>query len=168
MGACSIGAQEKTSNQPPAGEMQPLPVPSQPWSHIAIDFVNGLPHSKGKTTILTIVDRFSKTAYFVALSKLPSVAETAKLMIKHVFRLHGLPQDIVSDRGPQFVSQVLVVLLPASPQGSTPKPTAKRRGPIKTWRPLFTVSAPAASPPVARTLSGLSMHTIHSPPLPSV
>ena len=86
--------------------LHPLPVPGRPWSHIALDFVTGLPPSEGKDTILTIVDRFSKTVHFVALAKLPSAAETADLMVNHVFRIHGIPLDIVSDRGPQFTSQV--------------------------------------------------------------
>lgn len=102
--ACAICAQTKSSNAPPAGLLRPLPIPSRPWSHIAIDFVTGLPPSAENTVILTIVDRFSKAAHFVPLPKLPSAKETAQLMIEHVFRLHGLPTDIVSDRGPQFAS----------------------------------------------------------------
>ncbi|XP_023815983.1 uncharacterized protein LOC111948232 [Oryzias latipes] len=104
--ACTVCAQNKVSNQPPAGLLHPLPVPSRPWSHIALDFVTGLPLSAGKTVIMTVVDRFSKAAHFVALKKLPSAAETAQLVIEHIFRLHGIPVDLVSDRGPQFVSQV--------------------------------------------------------------
>lgn len=76
------------------------------WSHIAVDFVTGLPSSSGNTTILTIIDRFSKAAHFVALTKLPTALETAQLLTQHVFRLHGIPQDIVSEWGPQFTSQV--------------------------------------------------------------
>nr|CBN81752.1 Pol polyprotein [Dicentrarchus labrax] len=104
--ACSVCARGKSSHQPPAGLLHPLPVPRRPWSHIAVDFVTGLPTSEGNDTILTIVDRFSKSVHFVPLPKLPSSLETAKLLVTHVFRLHGIPQDIVSDRGPQFASQV--------------------------------------------------------------
>uniref|UniRef100_A0A8P4GJA5 Gypsy retrotransposon integrase-like protein 1 n=1 Tax=Dicentrarchus labrax TaxID=13489 RepID=A0A8P4GJA5_DICLA len=104
--ACSVCARGKSSHQPPAGLLHPLPVPRRPWSHIAVDFVSGLPTSEGNDTILTIVDRFSKSVHFVPLPKLPSSLETAKLLVTHVFRLHGIPQDIVSDRGPQFASQV--------------------------------------------------------------
>ncbi|KAK9533156.1 hypothetical protein VZT92_008305 [Zoarces viviparus] len=75
-------------------------------SHIAVDFVTGLPPSGGNTTILTIVDRFSKAVHFIPLPKLPSAMETADLLVLHVFRLHGIALDIVSDRGPQFSSQV--------------------------------------------------------------
>lgn len=58
------------------------------------------------TTILTIIDRFSKAAHFVALPGLPTALGTAKQLTQHLFWLHGVPQDIVSDRGPQFTSQL--------------------------------------------------------------
>lgn len=43
-------------------------------------------------------------AHFIPLHKLPSAKETAETMMDHIFRIHGFPTDIVSDRGPQFVS----------------------------------------------------------------
>ncbi|XP_077429679.1 uncharacterized protein LOC144056607 [Vanacampus margaritifer] len=103
--ACSVCARNKTSTRSRMGLLQPLPIPSRPWAEISLDFVTGLPLSKGKTTVLTVVDRFSKMVRFLALSKLPSAKETAEVMIKHVFRVYGFPRDIVSDRGPQFVSR---------------------------------------------------------------
>ncbi|KAL0171008.1 hypothetical protein M9458_035604, partial [Cirrhinus mrigala] len=54
--ACPICAAGKGSNRPPAGLLQLLSVPSRPWSHIAMDFVTGLPPSNGKTVVLTVVD----------------------------------------------------------------------------------------------------------------
>ena len=89
-----------------ACEVSARSIPGRPWSHIALDFVTGLPASQGNTTILTIVDRFSKMVHFAALPKLPSAAETADLLVSHVVRLHGIPRDIVSDQGPQFTSRV--------------------------------------------------------------
>jgi len=71
-----------------------------------MDFVTGLPVSDGMTAILSIVDRFSKAAHFIGLLKLPSARSTAVLLKNHVFGLHGIPLDILSDRGPQFISQV--------------------------------------------------------------
>ncbi len=103
--ACSACATGKTSNRPPDGLLQPLPVPSRPWSHISLDFITALPPSQGNTVVLTVVDRFSKAAHFIPLPKLPSAKETALAVVDHVFRLHGLPTDVVSDRGPQFVSK---------------------------------------------------------------
>ncbi len=103
--ACSVCASCKTSNRPPEGLLQPLSIPSRPWSHIALDFVSALPPSQGNTVVLTVVDQFSKAAHFIPLSKLPSARETAVAVIDHVFRIHGLPTDVVSDRGPRFISK---------------------------------------------------------------
>ena len=104
--ACDVCARSKNTHRPPAGLLHPLEVPTRPWSHIAVDFVTGLPPSDGNDTILTIVDRFSKAVHYVPLSKLPSAPEMSDLLVQHVVRLHGIPVDIVSDRGPQFTSKV--------------------------------------------------------------
>lgn len=102
---CPVCIQNKRSTQRPSGLLQPLSIPKRPWSHIALDFVTGLPDSDGNTAILTVVDRFSKSVHFIPLPKLPSARETADLLINHVFRLHGLPVEVVSDRGPQFTAK---------------------------------------------------------------
>ncbi len=52
-----------------------------------------------------MVDRFLKATHFIPLPKLPSARETAVAVIDHVFRIHGLPTNVVSDRGPQFISK---------------------------------------------------------------
>ena len=104
--ACDVCSRSKASHRPPAGLLHPLPIPGRLWSDIALDFVTGLPTSKGDNTILTVFDRFSNMVHFVALLKLLSTAEMADLLVTHVVRLHGIPQIIVSDRGPQFTSGV--------------------------------------------------------------
>jgi hypothetical protein len=69
-----------------------------------MDFITDLPLVGGYDTVLVIVDRFSKMAHFVPCSKTISGEETADLFLKNVVRLHGLPEDITSDRGSQFIS----------------------------------------------------------------
>ncbi len=103
---CPTCNMTKSSHQRPAGLLQPMPVPQRPWSHIAIDFVTDLPNSKNYTTILTVIDRFSKACRLIPLPKLPTAFKTAEVLLDQVFRLYGLPDDIVSDRGPQFRSRV--------------------------------------------------------------
>ncbi|XP_036072448.1 uncharacterized protein LOC118600012 [Oryzias melastigma] len=66
----------------------------------------GLPPSNGNTVILTVIDRFSKSAQFIPLPQLPTPMETATILVNQVFLHHGIPTDIVSDREPQFISQV--------------------------------------------------------------
>ena len=63
----------------PAGELQPLEVPSRKWDHIAIDFVTGLPMCDGKDTILTVVDKATKMCHFIACAETISAKEVAKL-----------------------------------------------------------------------------------------
>ncbi|KAL0199954.1 hypothetical protein M9458_003141, partial [Cirrhinus mrigala] len=96
----------KSSHQRPSGLLQPLPIPQRPWSHIAIDFITDLPPSNNYTTILTVIDRFSKACRIIPLTKLPTAWETAEVLLNQVFRHFGIPDDIVSDRGPQFTSRV--------------------------------------------------------------
>ncbi|KAI2654269.1 Transposon Tf2-6 polyprotein [Labeo rohita] len=103
---CAACNTAKVPRRLPAGLLQPLPVPQRPWSHVAVDFVTDLPPSNGYTTILSVVDRFSKACRFIPLPKLPSAIETAEALCNWVFRLYGLPEDIVSDRGPQFTSRL--------------------------------------------------------------
>ncbi|KAI2665884.1 Transposon Tf2-6 polyprotein [Labeo rohita] len=100
---CSICNMAKTPRQLPAGLLQPLPIPRRPWSHIAVDFLTDLSSSSGHTTILTVIDRFSKGCRLIPLPKLPTAMET---LCNTVFRYYGLPEEIVSDRGPQFTSRL--------------------------------------------------------------
>lgn len=65
-----------------------------------------LPASESHTCILVVVDRFSKAYKLIPLKGLPTAMETAELLFHHVFRHFVLPEDIVSDRGPQFISRV--------------------------------------------------------------
>lgn len=81
LAACPTCSRNKASHRPPAGLLRPLPVPHRPWSNIALDFVTGLPPSEGNTTVLTVVDRFSKMAHFIPLPKLPTAKETAEVML---------------------------------------------------------------------------------------
>lgn len=104
--SCSVCARSKTPRKLPAGLLEPLPIPQRPWSHLSIDFVTDLPRSEGNTTILVICDRFSKSCRLVPLKGLPMAMETAQALFHHVFRVYGIPEDIVSDRGSQFTSRV--------------------------------------------------------------
>lgn len=103
---CSVCAVTTTPRRLPEGKLQPLPIPRRPWTHLGVDFATDLPPSQGYTTILVVVDRFSKACKLIPLKGLPTALETAEALFTNVFRNYGLPEDIVSDRGPQFISRV--------------------------------------------------------------
>ena len=103
--SCHVCATSKTPRHLPYGPLMPLPIPDRPWSSIAMDFITDLPKSEGMTTILTVTDRYSKMAHFVPLACLPDAEKTAEAFVREIVRLHGLPDEIITDRGTQFTSR---------------------------------------------------------------
>ncbi|KAK3535970.1 hypothetical protein QTP70_022856, partial [Hemibagrus guttatus] len=108
---CRECAISKNPRHLPSGKLLPLPVPNHPWLHLGVDFMTDLPASRGYTCVLVITDRFSKSCRLVPLPGPPTAFDRAECLFNHVFRYFGLPEDIVSDRGPQFTSRVWKVFL---------------------------------------------------------
>jgi IS30 family transposase len=70
-----------------------------------MDFIDGLPKLEGKEVIMVVVDRFSKYAHCMALSYPYSAPMVARVFMENVYKLHGLPASITSDRDPVFLSR---------------------------------------------------------------
>jgi hypothetical protein len=95
--ACATCQHAKPDHSRLPGHLQPLPVPDRAWQVISMDFVEGLPLSGGFNYILVIVDTFLKYARFLGLKHLFRAATVAKMFLTQVYKLHGLPNAIVSD-----------------------------------------------------------------------
>jgi hypothetical protein len=106
VGACPSCQRNKASNQPPAGLMQPLPVPAQKWEQMTMDLITDLPVTKhGYNAVVTFVDRLTKQVHFAATKKKVTAVGLAKVFRRVVFRQHGMPKVIVSDRDERFMSK---------------------------------------------------------------
>lgn len=102
---CDICGRTKPWREQKKGLLKPLPLPDRPWQDITMDFVPDLPSCEGKWNVLVITDRLTKGVIFEAIGTITK-EDTAWALIRTVFRRHGLPRTIVSDRGSQFVSEV--------------------------------------------------------------
>ena len=101
---CTICQQAKPDRAKLPGLLQPLPVPDGAWSVISMDFIEGLPSLGGFNCILVVVDLFSKYSHFLALKHPFTAAYVAQLFLSQVYKLHGLPTAIISDRDKIFTS----------------------------------------------------------------
>ena len=86
------------------GLLQPLPIPTRAWEIVSLDFVEGIPKSTKFDTILVIIDKFYKYGHFIPLTHPYPAMTVAQLYVDHVYKLHGLPAVIISDRDKVFTS----------------------------------------------------------------
>jgi hypothetical protein len=103
---CDSCQRNKPSHALKAGKLQPLPPPATPWESISMDFITGLPATAaGYDAILTFVDRFTKQSHFIPTTTTCTAVDAATLFIREVYRHHGMPTSIVSDRDSRFTSR---------------------------------------------------------------
>lgn len=94
----------KHSRKAPAGLLRPLPIPDRAWVDISLDHLTGLGTSEVFDAVLVVVDRFSKMAVFIPAHKDDQAPDFAQQFMRWVYPRFGLPETVVSDRGPLFVS----------------------------------------------------------------
>jgi len=103
---CEVCLKAKSEHNKYPGLLQPLPIPPTSWHTISLDFIDGLPKSKHFDTILVIIDKFSKYGHFLPLTHPYTASSVAKLFMDNVYKLHGMPQIIISDRDKIFTSNL--------------------------------------------------------------
>lgn len=108
---CDLCAKTKARRHKPYGGLQPLPVAQRPWDSITMDFITKLPLSEEPSTgifydsVLVVVDRLTKFCYYIPYQEATDAEQMAYIFYDRIFRDHGLPTEILTDRGPTFASK---------------------------------------------------------------
>jgi hypothetical protein len=103
---CDLCLRTKAQRHPPMGELVPLPILEFRWDTISVDFTVELPESHSYDAIMNVVDSVSKVSHFIPTHTTITALGAAHLFLAHVWKLHGLPKQVISDRGPQFVVEL--------------------------------------------------------------
>lgn len=145
--SCEQCLRSKTQRRKPYGLLHPLPIATLPWTSISMDFVVKLPISEGHDSVLVVVDRMTKMAHFIPCTESLDAPGLVNLVRRNIFRLHGLPTDIISDRGATFVSKFWRAFLDSNSISSnlstayhpqTDGQTERVNSTLKTYLRLFT------------------------------
>ena len=100
---CDMCLWTKSIHQLPSREIHPLPIPDAPWDTASVNFIMELLESNRKNAIMVVVGSMTKRSHFMSTVTTLSATGTAQLYLQHIWKHHGLPKRVVSDRGPQFI-----------------------------------------------------------------
>ena len=107
---CQVCAVSKPQSGKPHGKLKTMPVPTYPWQYIGVDFVGPLPESSNRDgafdMICVIIDQLTSMVHLVPTRQTYRATDVAELMFENVYKLHGLPERIVSDRDSLFTSKL--------------------------------------------------------------
>jgi len=107
MEGCDLCQRIKNRTEEVVGKLKLSEVPEKSWTHLMVDFIMKLLVVAGKDAILVVCNRLSKIMYFVATTEKMLAEGLARLFRDNVWKLHGLLESMVSDRGPQFVVELM-------------------------------------------------------------
>ena len=104
MKECDQCQRMKNRVEMPAERLRPNEILEKPWQYISVDFITKLLMSKGHDLILVVCDKFPKMSHFVVTTEKTMVEGLVRLFRDNVWKLHGLPESVILDRGPQFAA----------------------------------------------------------------
>ena len=102
---CDLCLWTKAQHRPPIGELALLPVLEFHWDTISVDFIVELPESHGYDADMNVMDSMSKMSHFIPTHTMITALGAAHLFLTHVWKLHGLLRQVVSNQGPQFIAE---------------------------------------------------------------
>src|SRR5260370_26136548 len=108
MASCATCACAKSARHKPYGKLKQLPIPSQPWSSILMDFIEQLPASEDFSTILVVVDRLMKQVIFIPSHDTVNAPQVAQLFLTHLFSKHSV--DSVGGKTLHYQSRLFILV----------------------------------------------------------
>lgn len=107
---CQTCGRSKVRRDKTPGLLHPMPIPDRPWQHICVDFKSQPADRHGYDNICVFIDRFTKIPVSIPCNKTATAKTMSEIYYVHVYRHHNLPDSVVSDRGPQFISDFWAAL----------------------------------------------------------
>jgi transposase InsO family protein len=104
---CDLCNWMKVQQRRPIGELHPSETPEAPWDVISVNFIVKLLESHGYDTIMNVIDSVTKRAHFIPMHTTINAEGAALLFLKEVWKHHGMPRVVVSDRGQQFITRFM-------------------------------------------------------------
>jgi hypothetical protein len=104
---CDLCLQTKAQRRKPFSKLHPLAIPKARWDVVSVDFTIELPDSHGFDATMVVVDSVSKRSHFIPTHTTITALGSARLYLQNVWKLHGLPNSMLSDHRPQFVAEFM-------------------------------------------------------------
>ena len=104
---CDLCLHTKAQWHLPVRELSPLPTPESCWDTISVDFIIKLPESHGYNAIMNVVDSVNKVSHFILTHTMITALGAACLFLTHIWKLHGLPKQVISNQGPHSIVELM-------------------------------------------------------------
>ena len=141
---CDLCLHTKAQQHLPVRELSPLPILESCWETISIDFIVKLPESHGNDVIMNVVDSVSKVSHFIPTHTTITALGVARLFLTHIWKLHRLLKQVISDRGLQFIAELtrelyrLLGIKLAATMAYHPQGDRRRSGSTRSWNSIST------------------------------
>ena len=106
MEGCDTYQRIKNRTEALAGKLMTNEIPEKVWTYLMVDFITKLLLVVGKDVILVVCDRLSKMVHFVEMTEGTLAESLARLFRDNMWKLYGLLESVISNRGPQFVAEL--------------------------------------------------------------